>query len=374
LADPISVLTGFLGSGKTTLLRRLLAHPSMADTAVVINEFGEVGLDHLLVREITEDIVLLNSGCVCCTVREDLVASLLELQSGRDAGRIPRFRRVAIESTGLADPAPIIHTLMTNAELMPHYRLGNVITTVDAMHGAGQLDDHTEAVKQAAMADRLVITKSDLAPHGQAALALRLRALNPGAPILAATLADGPGPDQLLDTGVLDARAKSADVARWLNAEAYAPTADSGQAHAGGHRHPSDERHDASIASFCLVFDHPLAWHTVVEWLELLLASRGESLLRVKGLLNVAGRSRPLVIHGVQHVVYPPTELAGWPDGDERSRIVFITRDLPRIAVENSFRAVFGEGLLTPQVERPRPQPRATPPGRSSSRQRIVWS
>ncbi len=347
MADPISVLTGFLGSGKTTLLRRLLAHPSMADTAVVINEFGEVGLDHLLVREITEDIVLLNSGCVCCTMRDDLVASLLELQRERDAGRIPQFRRVAIESTGLADPAPIIHTLMTNAELLPHYRLGSVITTVDAVLGAGQLDHHNEAVKQAAMADRLVITKSDLAPPGHGALAQRLRALNPGAPILSATLHDGPGPDQLLDSGPLDTRAKGSDVAHWLNAEAYAPPADGGPAHAGGHHHAADERHDARIASFCLYFDRPLAWRTFVEWLELLLASRGESVLRVKGLLNVAGRSRPLVIHGVQHVVYPPTELAGWPDGDERSRIVFITRDLPRCAVENSFRAVFGEGLLT---------------------------
>ncbi|MEO6032915.1 MAG: GTP-binding protein [Burkholderiaceae bacterium] len=348
LADPISVLTGFLGSGKTTLLRRLLAHPSMADTAVVINEFGEVGLDHLLVREITEDIVLLNSGCVCCTVRDDLVQSLLELQTERDAGRIPRFRRVAIESTGLADPAPIIHTLMTNVELMPHYRLGSVITTVDATLGAGQLDQHTEAVKQAAMADRLVITKSDLAPQGHAALAQRLRALNPGASILSATLHDGPGPDQLLDSGPLDTRAKSADVARWLNAEAYTPPASLHSAGAAGHphHHAVDERHDARIASFCLTLDRPLAWPVFVEWLELLLASRGENLLRVKGLINVAGRSRPLVIHGVQHVMYPPSELAAWPDGDARSRIVFITRDLPRVAVENSFRAVFGDALL----------------------------
>ena len=349
MADPISVLTGFLGSGKTTLLRRLLAHASMADTAVVINEFGEVGLDHLLVREITEEIVLLNSGCVCCSVREDLVASLLELQTERDAGRLPRFRRVLIESTGLADPAPIIHTLMTNAELLPHYRLGSVVTTVDAVHGAGQLDQHIEAVKQAAMADRLVITKSDLATEGHAALAQRLRALNPGAPILSATLEAGPGPDQLLDTSPLDARARSDDVARWLNAEAYAPTPGNSDAHSGDHDHAADGRHDARIASFCLVFDRPLGWARFVEWLEALLASRGESLLRVKGLLNVEGRSRPLVLNGVQHVIYPPTELAAWPDADQRSRIVFITRDLPRVAVENSFRAVLGDGLLVRQ-------------------------
>lgn len=370
MADPVAVLTGFLGSGKTTLLRRLLAHPGMADTAVIVNEFGEVGLDHLLVREITEDIVLLNSGCVCCTVRDDLVGSLLELQSERDAGRIPRFRRVAIETTGLADPAPIIHTLMTNAELLPHYRLGSVVTTIDATLGSGQLDRHTEAVKQAAMADRLVLTKTDLAPEGSAALADRLRALNPGASILPATLHDGPAPDQLLDAGPLDARAKSADVVRWLNAEAYAashgeaasdghphadvhaghPHADAqaGHPHVAAHARAAEQRHDASITSFCLTLTQPLAWDTFVEWLELLLASRGESLLRVKGLLNVAGRSRPLVIHGVQHVIYPPSELAAWPNGDSRSRLVFITRDLSRTAVENSFRAVFGEGFLAP--------------------------
>ncbi len=344
MADPISVLTGFLGSGKTTLLRRLLADPAMADTAVIINEFGEVGLDHLLVREITEEIVLLNSGCVCCTVRDDLVESLLELQTQRDAGRIPHFRRVAIESTGLADPAPIVHTLMTNVELVPHFRLGSVITTVDATLGAGQLDQHIEAVKQAAMADRLVLTKSDLAPQGYAALAKRLHALNPGAPILPATLHGGPGPDQLLDAGPLDARARTDDVARWLNAEAYAAEPHE-EAH--GHHHGGPDRHDARIDSFCLYVERPLAWEAVTEWLELLLASRGESLLRMKGLINVAGRARPLVIHGVQHVIYPPSELAAWPGGDQRTRIVFITRDLPRQAVENSFRALFGTDWLT---------------------------
>lgn len=354
MADPISVLTGFLGSGKTSLLRRLLAHPAMADTAVVVNEFGEVGLDHLLVREITEDIVLLDSGCVCCSVRDDLVASLLELQAGRDAGRIPGFRRVAIETTGLADPAPIVHTLMSNAELIPHYRLASLITTVDATLGDGQLDRHPEAVKQAAMADRLVITKADLAPHGLAALSARLRKLNPAAPILTATLDEGPGPDDLLATNPFDASAKSAGVVRWLDAEAYAMRGRGktggghGYVQAAAQVHPDGQRHDARIDSFCLTIERPLAWDTFVEWLELLLASRGESILRMKGLLNVAGRSRPLVVHGVQHVIYPPSELAAWPEGDTRSRLVFITRDLSRTAVEKSFRSVLGDGLLAP--------------------------
>lgn len=349
MADPISVLTGFLGSGKTTLLRRLLSHPGMADTAVVVNEFGEVGLDHLLVREITEDIVLLNSGCVCCTVRDDLVASLLELQAGRDTGRVPHFRRVAIETTGLADPAPIIHTLMSNAELLPHYRLGSVITTIDATLGNGQLDQHLEAVKQAAMADRLVVTKTDLAPEGSRALRDRLREINPVAPVLAATLDAGPGPDELLAADPLDTRSKNASVVHWLNAEAYAAPR---RSDVSGRRlraaaHPyAERRHDSRIACFCLTIARPLAWDTFVEWLDLLLASRGESLLRIKGLLNVAGCSRPLVIHGVQHVIYPPSALPAWPSDDSRSRLVFITRDLPRTAVESSFRTVFGEGLL----------------------------
>lgn len=338
---PVTLLTGFLGSGKTTLLRRLLAYAAMAETAVIVNEFGEAGLDHLLLREITDDIVLLDSGCLCCSVRDDLVTSLHELRRDRDLGRIPRFRRVAVETTGLADPAPIIQTLITEREVVAHYRLGSLVTTVDATLGAGQLDDHDEAVKQAAMADRLVITKTDLAPASGAALAERLRALNPSATILPATLEAGPDPDELLDLGPspFDAAPSSDDALR-RRAAAYASPRSTDQAPKNG-----PHRHDERIASFCLEADRPIAWGAFVEWLQLLLASRGANVLRVKGLLNVAGRSTPVAIHGVQHVVYPPQPLALWPGDDRRTRLVFITRDLSRSAVENSFRTIAASGL-----------------------------
>jgi G3E family GTPase len=332
---PVSVITGFLGSGKTTLLRRLLADPRMGETAVLINEFGEVGLDHLLVRKVDEDIVLLNSGCLCCTVRDDLVVTLDDLRAKRAAGQIPIFGRTVIETTGLADPAPIIHTLMTEPSLTPDYRLMGLVATIDATHGERQLDEHMEAVKQAAMADRLVVTKTDLASEVTCArLRARLSAFSPIASVFDAALASGPGPDELFGTGLFSADGKSADVRRWLNEEAITGTA---------HDHAHDiNRHDDRIGAFCLTADTPLDWDMLIEWLKLLLASRGEQLLRVKGILNIAGRSKPIAIHGVQHVFYPPAELASWSDGDRCSRIVFITRDLPRSAVEKSFRRVVG--------------------------------
>jgi G3E family GTPase len=325
---PVSVITGFLGSGKTTLLKRLLAHPRMGATAVLVNEFGEVGLDHLLLRKVDEDIVLLNSGCLCCAMRDDLVETLDDLAGRRTAGEVS-FDRSVIETTGLADPAPIIHTLMTDASLIPAYRLTGLVATIDATHGERQLDEHLEAVKQAAMADRLVVTKTDLASRtARAELVARLAALAPAASMFDATLAAGPGPDELF-AAPFSADGKSADVQHWLRAEAMQ------------HDHADDgERHDDRISTFCLTAEAPLDWAAFLAWLKLLLASRGEQLLRVKGLLNVAGWPRPIVIHGVQHVFYPPAELPGWPDADRRSRIVFITRDLPRNGVEKSFREV----------------------------------
>jgi len=333
---PVSVITGFLGSGKTTLLRRLLADPRMGETAVLVNEFGEIGLDHLLVRKVEEDIVLLNSGCLCCTVRDDLVETLDELWEKRAAGSLPPFMRVAIETTGLADPAPIIHTLMTDESLSPHYRLMGLVATIDATHADRQLDEHVEAVKQASVADRLIVTKADLsAAPARAALHARLAALNPSARQFEATLDEGPGPDELLDSGLFTVDGKPGQVRDWLNAEAYRN---------GGHdahRHDAN-RHDDRIAAFCLTFDAPIDWDKFLEWLTLLLAARGEQLLRIKGILNIAGRAKPVVIHGVQHVFYPPDELAEWPEDDRRSRLVFITRDLTRTAVENSLRRILG--------------------------------
>lgn len=337
---PVSVITGFLGSGKTTLLRRLLTDPRMGETAVVINEFGEVGLDHLLVRKVDENIVMLNSGCLCCALRDDLVETLDELHGKRTAGTVPNFERVVIETSGLADPAPIIHTLMTDAALTQHHRLQALMTTADAEHGSAQLDTYPEAVKQAAMADRMVITKTDLVASSiRDALKSRLAALNPSAAVFDAGLEFGPGPDKLFDAGGFFAADKSEEVRNWLREEAYnALVRSTGQAEGVGEGDPN--RHDDRIDAFCIIAETPLDWERFLAWLNLLLTNRGDQLLRVKGILNVAGRPYPLVIHGVQHVFYPPTELPGWPTDDRRSRIVFITRDLPKAAVERSFERV----------------------------------
>lgn len=333
---PVSVITGFLGSGKTSLLRRLLADPQMGETAVLVNEFGEVGLDHLLVRKVDENIVLLNSGCLCCTVRDDLVETLDDLWAKRVRGDLTPFARVAIETTGLADPAPIIQTLMTDESLSPHYWLTNLITTVDATHADRQLDEHVEALKQAAMADHLVITKSDLSDaRPRAALCGRLTAINPSAHQFESTLETGPGAAELLAIEAFTASNKSNDVRNWLNAEAYSAAKD---AH-GVHSHDPG-RHDNRIGAFCFVLDSPLDWTRFQEWLSLLLAARGEQILRIKGILNVAGRTKPVILHGVQHIVYPPSQLPEWPDDDRRSRLVFITKDLSRTAVENALRRI----------------------------------
>lgn len=337
---PVSVITGFLGSGKTTLLRRLLANPRMGETAVLINEFGEVGLDHLLVRKVDENIVMLGSGCLCCALRDDLVETLDELCEKRTAGIIPAFERVAIETTGLADPAPIIHTLMTDAALTPHYRLQTLVATVDAEHGRAQLDTYQEAVKQAAIADRLVVTKTECTPASACeAFKARLAMFNPSAVIFDAGLEFGPGPDELFDVGVFFVATKSEEVRRWLREDAYGrSTQTNGHAHGSGHGDPN--RHDDRIGAFCIVAERPLDWERFLSWLNLLLANRGDQLLRVKGILNVADRPCPVIINGVQHVFYPPIELPEWPTDDRRSRIVFITLDLPKAAVERSFERV----------------------------------
>jgi G3E family GTPase len=333
---PVFVLTGFLGSGKTTLLKSLLADREMQDTAVIVNEFGEVGLDHLLVREVTDEIVLLGSGCVCCTVRDDLVSTLSELHALRETGEITRFSRVVVETTGLADPAPILTTLMEGRGLAGRYALCGLIATVDAMFGAGQLDAHEEARKQAALAERLILTKTDLAaPETSQVLRDRLHALNPAASVVESTPRTLPGARLLLGLENIRGRPAPRAVNEWINAEAYVPVGTRD-------RKPN---HDERIATFCIRIVEPLAWEAVIEWLELLLASRGESVLRMKGLLHVAGKRGPLVMQGVQHILYPPLELARWPDDDRSTRLVFITRDLTRSAVETSLRQVLGANV-----------------------------
>ena len=330
-AIPVTVLTGFLGSGKTTLLNGLLTHPDMDETAVLINEFGEIGLDHLLVRKISENIIQLNSGCLCCTVRGDLSDSLRELYVVRARGEAPQFRRTVVETTGLADPAPVIQSLMTDPVIVPRYRLDGVVTTVDAVLGSGQLREHPESVKQAAVADRLVLTKCDMADDDAVgAITGHLRRLNPAAPIVRAHFGDA-APRDLLDCGLFDTKRKIADVERWLDEEAYV---------GAEHHHAHDvNRHDDRISAFCLTLDAPVEWKPFATWIDRLLSSHGENLLRVKGVLNVAGQDRPIAIHGVQHVFYPAM-LPAWSSEDRRSRLVFITRDLSRQSIEEGLRAV----------------------------------
>ena len=323
---PVSVLTGFLGSGKTTLLNGLLSDPHMAETAVLVNEFGDVGIDHLLVEALDDDVVLLNAGCICCSIRDDLVTCLGELYDKRAAGTVPAYQRVLIETTGLADPAPILHTLLDHEAVRSRYCVDGIITTVDAVLGGGQLDGHEECLRQAAVADRLVLTKTDMADPGVAAtLRARLNAINPGAPVIDVVHGRIPAA-RLLDAGVFDLSSKNTDVEAWISEAAY------------GHGHaPDRNRHGDDIEAFCLHAETPLEMHRFVAWIERLLEAHGEHILRLKGVLDVVGSDVPLAVHGVQHIFHPITRLRPWPDGERHSRIVFITRDLPRRVVEESF-------------------------------------
>ncbi len=337
---PVSVLTGFLGSGKTTLLSHLIRQPGLERLACVINEFGEVGLDHLLVEAVSGDTVVLDSGCICCSVRSDLVDTLCSLFMRRLRGEIPEFDRVVIETTGLADPAPVLHTLMSNPLVAARFRLDGVITTVDAVHGGAQFEHYPESVKQAAVADRLVVTKSDLvSPATGAALLARLRALNPGALIVIAQQGQV-SPKALFDAGLYNPETKSLEVGRWLNEAAYNDGL--GPDHACGgdcdhhddHNHPHGHGHERGISSFCLLVDEPMPWQRVLDFVDALIGSHGERVLRLKALLNVAESPVPVVIHGVQHLFHPPVPLETWPDADRRSKLVLITRDLERSVVE----------------------------------------
>lgn len=325
----VSVLTGFLGSGKTTVLRHLLSQPFMTRIAVVINEFGEVGLDqHLVGTQIDDQAVLLENGCLCCTVRDDLIRTLRHLYVRQAAGEIPPFDRMIIETTGLADPTAIVHSLLTDQLLADCYRLDGVITTVDSATGSSVLDMHPEAIRQIALADRLLLTKTDIAdPADRNALEDRMRSLNPAAPVI--QVVDGEvAPERLLNAGYYDPDARIADVGRWLAAEAYDEP---------GHRHAG--RHNDRIGSFCLRADQPLEWPLVSAWLRRLVQQHGPNLLRIKGLLDVAGRPTPVVVHAVRHLFHPPVALDSWPDAERQSKIVFIGIDPDRSAVELSFAA-----------------------------------
>jgi G3E family GTPase len=338
---PLSVLTGFLGAGKTSLLNRLLHDPALAGTAVIINEFGEIGLDHLLVKSIDDNMVLLQSGCLCCTMRGDLVAALENLLRDLDNGRVS-FQRVILETTGLADPAPVLQTAMAHPYLVMRYRLDGVIAVVDAVNGGATLDAHLEAVKQVAVADRIVLTKTDLITAangaGKEQLLARLHALNPAASILDAAAGEA-RPNNLLACGLFDPARKIPDVKRWLADEAYADTAhdDHGQEHA---HHHDPNRHDERIRAFTVATDKPIPGATFEMFIDLVRSLHGPKLLRLKGIVKIAETpDTPLVIHGVQHVMHPPAYLESWPDADQRTRIVLITRDLEPQTITRLFDA-----------------------------------
>ena len=327
---PVSVITGFLGSGKTTLLNKLLRHAGMGDSAVIINEFGEVGLDHLLVEAIDGEVAVLASGCVCCTLRSDLEQTLRSLLVRRDRGEVPAFSRILVETTGLADPAPIAQLLLNNPLVSHFVRLDTVVTTVDAVNGLRQIDEHAEAVKQAALADRLLLTKSDLAPPATIEdLQRQLIALNPGATRHVVTNGEIV-PDALFGAALFDPSRKTVDVRRWINEDAY----ESHGRDNGDHRH-GEHRHE--IRACCISSDQPLSWKAISSWLGRLRRGAGDDLLRVKGILNLIGENAPVAIHGVHHIFHPPVLLDAWPDSDHRSRIVFITRGIDPGELEASF-------------------------------------
>lgn len=395
---PVNVVTGFLGSGKTTLLRRLLASPRLASCAVLVNEFGEVGLDHHLLEPVTGSMVLLDNGCVCCAVRDDLRSALLELHGRRERGEVPRYDRVVIESSGLADPAPVVHTLTADPVLRHHYRPGAVVTVVDALHGSAQLDRYPESVKQAALADRMVLTKTDLAePEASRILERRLRDMNPAAPIRrAAATAEGGAGDEGDRDGAIDAVAllledahrpdsRQIEAERWLGLDrgstrGRAPegaiarpgvTAGAGEAAAnaapaagaGGLApgEPAPHDHTDDVTSFRIETDEPVDWTVFGIWLGMLLHRHGEDILRVKGIVDVPELDGPVLLNAVQHTVHPPTHLPAWPrtwerdaeGGDPRrgTRIVFIVRGLERERIERSL-AAFRESLGAPPPSR----------------------
>ncbi len=348
---PVTVLTGFLGAGKTTLLNRLLQDSALSSTVVLINEFGEIGLDHLFVEKIDGDMVMMASGCLCCTLRGDLINALEDLLRRLDNGRIPPFDRLLIETTGLADPAPILHTLMSHPYFLLRFRLDGVLTVVDAINGAATLDRHPESVRQAAMADRIILSKFDLVRSNAEKQNLdrlleRLLQLNP-----TATRMDDPSlfdADHLLGVGLYNPENKTPDVARWLNIEALDnPASHHGHDRAQDHHAHDVNRHNDAIRAFALSSDRPLSPAACDMFLEILRNAHGPNLLRVKGIIALDDDiARPLVIHGVQHVFHPPVRLDSWPDDDCQTRIVFIVNGLDSRFIEGLYDAFAGTARI----------------------------
>ncbi|MFF2321558.1 CobW family GTP-binding protein [Agrobacterium sp. NPDC058088] len=358
---PVSIITGFLGAGKSTLLNRLLKDPEMNDAAIIINEFGDVSIDHMLVESAGEGIIELAEGCLCCTVRGELVDTLAELMDGIQTGKLKPVKRVVIETTGLADPAPVMQSIMGNPVIAQSFVLNGMVTVVDAVNGLSTLDNHEEAVKQAAVADRLVMTKQALADASKiAALTARLEALNPRATIEGGDKTDWSAAG-LLDNGLYDVSSKNTDVGRWLGEESghdHDHDHDHGHDHDHHHHHGDHDhhhhdvnRHDASIRSFSIIHDKPIDPMAIDMFVDLLRSAHGEKLLRMKAIVKLSDNpGRPLVLHGVQSIFHPPERLSAWPDpADQRTRMVLITKDLPEAFVKDLFAAFTG----TPGIDRP---------------------
>ena len=340
----VSVLTGFLGAGKTTLLNRLLKDPALENTAVIINEFGEVSIDHLLVEQASDGVIELADGCLCCTVRGELVDTLADLVDRAQTGRIGPLKRIVIETTGLADPVPVLQSIMGHPALAQALRLDGVVCVVDAVNGAATLDAHAEAVRQVAVADRLLLTKAELASAADVdVLVSRLRQLNPAARPIVVGEANPPAASQLVDCGLYDPTTKTADVARWLGEAHHTHDHDHDHAdHDHAHHH-----HDERVRTFSLTTRRALSYATVEMFLELLRATQGDKLLRMKGIIELEDDpDHPLVIHGVQRLLHPPVRLPRWPQGERGTRIVLITFDLDEQHVRRMFSAFIGEPTL----------------------------
>ena len=369
---PVTVLTGFLGSGKSTLLNTLIRSTQFSKALVIINEFGEVGLDHLLIVPGNENqVVQMNNGCICCTIQSDLKTTLKDMMWRFSRQGHMQFDRVIIETTGLADPAPIVHTLIADEWLLTHYRLEGIVTTVDAVNGMATLDAQPESIKQVALADRLLLTKTDLAtPSVIESLMQRIHLINPNTPPIKTTMGDI-APSLLNHVGLYDTESKRVDVEHWLNLKPQQQEKKAFGDQKSSSLLPYDSnnmknssmpfklnltqpknhlvlpskinaitdknRHDDRIRAHCFSFDMPFSPTFFDDWLMVLFGLTGDAILRIKGIVHVEGKSKPIVVHGVQHIFHPPLELPDWPSEDRRTHVVFITRDVGRDVIERIF-------------------------------------
>ena len=325
-----NLVTGFLGAGKTSLINRLLSQPDLADTAVIVNEFGEIGIDHLLVESVDDDIVLLKSGCICCTIRGDLREAVLALFDKRRRGIVGPFTRLVIETTGLADPVPIVATLSADPMLGYHFAMGNVVTVVDVPGGRHNMATYAESARQVAVADRVVVSKADLASAGDlAALRADIAAINATAEIVMCGEGDAAA-GALLTDGIHDPALPPAQVRRWIAADGP-----------GDHHAAHDVNRHGAIRAASIAADRPLDWPRFSLWLTMLIQRHGARILRFKAVLDVAGADSPVVVHGVQHLIHKPFHLAAWPFDERRSAIVVIS-DGPLDGLQRSFDAFNG--------------------------------